>query len=294
LPIANKAPHNFFDSLFTSTASVCVAGLSTVVPKFQFTLFGKLVMLVLMQIGALGFIFVVSTAILIIKRKLTFKDSINIGTALGTPEDLKNIRPLIRRIVVFTFISELVGAIILGFRFVPMFGVSEGILQSVFTSISSYCNCGYDILGSNSLVEFANNHDYLVLGVCAVLTLFGSLGFIVWNELYEKLKMKVQNRLSFSKVIHSLSVHTKLVLVMNLVMIVFGTAIFLLIEKNNVGTIGNYNLLDKILISLFHGISARTTGMAGLNLAGMTNSGKFFTIILMMIGGAPRKHSRWS
>ncbi len=148
LPIANMPgkPHDFLNSIFTATASVCVAGLSTVVAGEQYTLFGKIVMLVLIQIGALGLIFIMSSFILLVKRTLSFKDQINIGTILGTPEKLNEIKTLIRRITKFTFLCELCGALILCIRFVPMFGPLAGIGQSIFTSGSSLCNCGFDLL----------------------------------------------------------------------------------------------------------------------------------------------------
>lgn len=126
-----------------------------------------------------------------------------------------------------------------------------------------------------------------MLGVCGILTIFGSLGFIVWNEIFEKCKLKKENQLSVKKTWLTLSTHTKLVFAMLGVMILFGTFGFLLFECNNPQTLGSYNLFDKIFISLFHGVSARTTGMAAVNLMEMTNAGKFFTIILMLIGGAP-------
>lgn len=280
-------PHDFLNSMFTSAASVCVAGLATVVPAEQYTLFGKIVMLVLIQIGALGFIFIITAFFLIAKRKLSFKDKINIGTALGTPENLTNIKVLIKRIVVFTLLSELIGAVIFGFRFIPTYGVGDGILQSVFTSISAFCNCGFDILGPNSLKDFAVNHDYLVLSTCAVLTFLGSLGFIVWNELYEKHMLKVKNKLSFKKVWYMYTTHTQLTLLMTAIMIILGTISFLAIEYNNPATLGSFEWFDKIFLSIFHGISARTTGMVAINISQLTNSGKLMTIILMLIGGAP-------
>ena len=157
--------------------------------------------------------------------------------------------------------------------------------QSIFTSVSAFCNCGYDILGPNSLKDFAT--DYLVLGTCGLLTVLGSLGFIVWSELIEKIKNKRKNKLSNKKMWLMLTVHTKLVLVMLVVMIVFGTLGFLLIEYNNELTLGKYNFGEKLFISLFHGISARTTGMTAIDLMSMSDAGKFFTAILMFIGGAP-------
>ncbi len=242
-------------------------------------------MLILIQIGALGFIFLISSILLLTKKRLTFKEQINISTVLGTPEKLDKIKLLIKRIIKFTFFSELMGAVFLSIRFVPMFGLAKGLGQAIFTSVSSFCNCGFDFLGANSLRDFAT--DYLVISVCMVLTIFGSLGFIVWNEIFEKIKQKKSYKLSNKKIWYTLSTHTKIVLVMLFVMIVVGTLGFLVFEFNNPQTIGNYNLFDKIFISIFHGISARTTGMAAINLMEMTNSGKFFTMILMLIGGAP-------
>ncbi len=139
--------------------------------------------------------------------------------------------------------------------------------------------------GANSLKDFAT--DYLVLSVCGILTVMGSLGFIVWNEIFEKKKIKRENHLSRRKTWLTLSTHTKLVFVMLICMVVVGTLGFLLFEYKNPYTLGQYGTFDKVFISLFHGISARTTGMAAVDLMQMTQAGKFFTMILMFIGGAP-------
>ena len=139
--------------------------------------------------------------------------------------------------------------------------------------------------GPNSLKDFAT--DYLVISVCGILTVMGSLGFIVWNELIEKTKLRKENHLSKRKTWLTLSTHTKLVFVMLICMIVFGTIFFMVFEYNNPHTLGKFGFFDKLFVSIFHGISARTTGMAAINLMDMTKSGKFFTMILMLIGGAP-------
>ena len=129
--------------------------------------------------------------------------------------------------------------------------------------------------------------DYLVLGTCGILTVLGSIGFIVWNDLIEKFKYKKKYKLSNKKVWLTLSVHTKIVLVMLVIMLIFGTLGFMVIEYNNEFTLGKYNFGEKLFISLFHGISARTTGLAAIDLMNMSDAGKFFTAILMFIGGAP-------
>jgi len=285
LPICNAKETTFLDSVFTSAASVCVAGLSTVTAGEQYTLLGKLIMLGLIQIGALGFILVMSFFYLLIKRKITYKEQLMISSSLGSEGNLDNLRKLIIRVVKYTFITEALGALLLSFRFIPMFGILEGVGQAIFTSVSAFCNCGYDLLGPNSLKNFST--DYLVLGTCGFLTMLGSLGFVVWNELSEKIKEKRKYNLSKKKVWLTLTVHTKLVLTMTLIMIVIGTLGFLGIEYSNELTLGKYSFGDKFFISLFHGISARTTGMAAIDLMSMSDAGKFFTAILMFIGGAP-------
>ena len=287
LPISNNPgmPHDILNSLFTATASVCVAGLSTVVAAEQYTLFGKIIMLILIQVGALGFIFIISAFILMTKKTLSFKDKINIGNVLGSSEKLNEVKTLVKRIVIFTIVVELLGALILSIRFIPSFGVLKGLGQAVFTSVSSFCNCGYDLLGANSLKDYAT--DYLVTGTCAILTLLGSLGFIVWNELFEKLKQQREKKLSYRKTWLNLSTHCQLVLVMLVIMLIAGTFGIMVFEYNNPNTLGKFGFWDKIYVSLFHGISARTTGMAAIELSQMTDSGKFFTAILMLIGGAP-------
>lgn len=285
LPACNTQETTFLDSVFTSAASVCVAGLSTVTAGEQYTFIGQLIILALIQVGALGFILVMSFIYLLFKKKITYKDQMMISASLGSEGNMENLRKLIIRVVKYTFIAELVGAIILSFRFIPMFGPLEGIWQSIFTSVSAFCNCGYDLLGPNSLKEFTT--DYLVLGTCGLLTLLGSLGFIVWNELVNKVKEKRKYKLSTRKMWLTLSVHTKFVLIMTLVMLVVGTLGWLAIEASNELTLGKYSFGDKFLISLFHGISARTTGMAAVDLMSMSDAGKFFTAILMFIGGAP-------
>lgn len=285
LPICNVKETTFLDSLFTSAASVCVAGLSTVTAAEQYTLIGKIIMLCLIQVGALGFIVMISAFYTLIKKKISYKEQLTISASLGSESNLENIRKLIVRVIKYTVIFEFLGAIILSIRFIPMFGIIEGIGQSIFTSVSAFCNCGYDILGPNSLKSFAT--DYLVTGTCGILTILGSLGFIVWNEIIDKRREKKKYKLSNKKIWLTLSVHTKLVLVMTAVMIVFGTLGFMAIEYNNDLTLGQYNFGEKLFISVFHGISARTTGMAAVDLMSMSDAGKFFTAILMFIGGAP-------
>jgi len=135
LPISNTQETTFLDSIFTSTASVCVAGLSTVTAAEQYTTFGKIVMLALIQIGALGFIVIMSAFYMLIKRKISYKEQLMISSSVGSEGNLDNLRKLIIRVVKYTAIIEFVGAIILCFRFIPMFR-SGGRVGTIYIYIS--------------------------------------------------------------------------------------------------------------------------------------------------------------
>lgn len=285
LPISNTQETTWIDSVFTAAASVCISGLAVLDVSTQYTLFGKIVMLILIEIGALGFIAVLAAIYSALKRKFTYKEQLLISSSLGNEGNLKGIRELIRRVISYTAIIEGLGAVAYAIRFVPILGWSSGIANAIALSISSFCNCGYDLFGVTKETFFAT--DGYSLFVCAVLTILGGLGFIVWNEITEKWKQKKENRWKIRKTWAMLTVHTKLVMVMTVIMAFVGTVGFWAIEKDNPGTLEGYSPFQKWYISAFEGISARTTGISVLDLGNLTNAGKLFLAICMLIGGAP-------
>ena len=181
LPICNngsKIP--FIDHLFTATSATCVTGLVTVVVKNQYSLYGQIVILILIQIGGLGFLTLLNMMIVLLKKKLSFTNKIIMQEALNQ-NSLADIAKYIRRVIKYTFTFEIIGAILLSFAFIPEFGVLKGIYYSIFHSISAFCNAGFDVLGSQSLIGYQT--DVLVNLVISGLIIAGGLGFIVWVDL---------------------------------------------------------------------------------------------------------------
>ncbi len=296
LPICNQTNSNLLDSMFTSVACVCVAGLSTVTAATQYTFLGKIVMLILMQIGALGFLVVIFAFYTLIKKKITYKEQLMIGESIGSEENLQNAKKMILKVVKYTAIAEGLGTLVLCLHLVPEYGLWKGLGLAAYTAISAFCNCGYDIFGANSLRDFAEvgQVNYLVISVCGILTILGSLGFIVWNEISEKLKYRKKYHLSFRKMWLTFRVHTKIVLVMTIIMFAFGTLGVLLLEYKNSFTLGAYSLGDKIFLAFFQGVSARTTGMTAIDLMNMTKRWKIFYSHFNANRWSARKHSWWN
>lgn len=284
LPICNTEPIRFIDALFTSTSAVCVTGLVTVVPAVQFTLLGKVILLILIQIGGLGVIACVTGFFIILKRKITVRERVIIQESYNL-STLSGMVMFVLKIIKGTFFMEGIGAILFSFTFIPEFGVVKGIAYSLFHSVSAFCNAGIDIIGDGSFIPYVRNP--LINLTTMTLIVAGGIGFTVWNDLignYKKIKMK---KLTWNKFFTRLSLHSKLVLTMTGLLIVIGTAFVFILEYNNADTIGNLSLGDKLMASAFHSVSTRTAGFATLGQADLTAGSKFLSCILMFIGGSP-------
>lgn len=284
LPICNTEPIRFIDALFTSTSAVCVTGLVTVVPAVQFTLLGKVILLILIQIGGLGVIACVTGFFIILKRKITVRERVIIQESYNL-STLSGMVMFVLKIIKGTFFVEGIGAILFSFTFIPEFGVVKGIAYSLFHSVSAFCNAGIDIIGDGSFIPYVRNP--LINLTTMTLIVAGGIGFTVWNDLignYKKIKMK---KLTWNKFFTRLSLHSKLVLTMTGLLIVIGTAFVFILEYNNADTIGNLSLGDKLMASAFHSVSTRTAGFATLGQADLTAGSKFLSCILMFIGGSP-------
>ncbi|WP_242987477.1 TrkH family potassium uptake protein [Anaerobacterium chartisolvens] len=274
LPIASNDGKSigFFNALFTATSASCVTGLVIADTLTQWSLFGQLVILSLVQIGGLGLATLATFFSVILGRKVALremilaKESINYFTFEGVARIIKNV-------VIVTFAIELIGALLLSISFVPRFG-TRGFYVAVFHAISAFCNAGFDIMGGyKSLTEYSS--DPIVLYTVAGLVIIGGLGFMVWKDLYEFRKNK------------SLYLHTKVVLVLSLSLIIFGAAFFLFFEHNNPATMGGLTPLEKISSAIFHSVSTRTAGYNSLSLDDMKEISKVATIIFMFIGASP-------
>lgn len=273
-PIASASgePTNFLDSLFTSTSAVCVTGLVTVDTATHWNYFGKTVIMILIEIGGLGFMSFASLIFFIFKKKITLRERLVMQESLNT-FNLQGLVKLVRYVLAFTFSVQIFGAAILSTQFIPLYGIKKGIYYSIFHSVSAFCNAGFDLIGNfSSMLHFSNNAVVLIM--LAVLVIIGGLGFSVWLEIYELKNMK------------RLSTHSKLVILITSILLILGTVLVFIFEFNNPETLGNMGFKDKIVNAFFTSASPRTAGFNSIDLAQMTTASKFLTIIFMFIGGS--------
>lgn len=276
LPICNSKPMKKIDSIFMATSAVCVTGLITVVPIEQFTLVGQVILLSLIQIGGIGFMTLIAIVLIVIGKKLNLSDRLIIRESLNQ-DSLKGLVKLVKKICIYTLIIESLGACILSIKFIPDFGLKRGIWVAIFHSISSFCNAGFDIIGTDSLIPYSDN--FLVCVTTMILIIIGGLGFTVWNDIIENIKSK--------KKIKNLTVHTKLVLVITAVLLLLGGVLTFIFEKDNIQTIGKNTLETKILKSAFQSTTLRTAGFHTMPQNELTSVSKFMAICYMFVGGSP-------
>lgn len=282
LPISTKNGANvdYIDALFTATTSTCVTGLVTVPTFSTWSLFGQIVILILIQIGGLGVVAFMAAVMIIINKKLKIKDYQLIQDAFNL-NTLSGLKQFIKHVFIGTLIIELIGAILYMFVFIPEYGLT-GIWISIFNSISAFCNAGMDIIGETSLCNYAVNP--LVNITTSMLIVLGGLGFIVWWDVLRVLKQFKNKKFKCFK---SLTLHSKIVISSTLVLIFGGAILIFLFEYNNVNTIGNLNIFDKIQVSLFQSITTRTAGFASIPQESLTDQSSVICLILMFIGGSP-------
>lgn len=238
----------YFDHLFTAVSAVCVTGLSTLPVAHTYNIWGQIICLLLIQIGGLGLMTFIGVFYIQSKQKLSLRSRATIQDSFSYGET-RSLRKFVYSIFLTTFLVESLGAILLSFRLIPQLGWGRGLFSSIFLAISAFCNAGFDNLGSTSL--FAFQTDLLVNLVIAGLIITGGLGFMVWFDLAGHVGRKKKGRLHF---------HTKLVLLLTIGLLLFGTATTLFLEWNNAGTIGNLPVADKVLVSFFQTVTMRTAG----------------------------------
>lgn len=277
LPIASRSGVScgFRPALFTATSATCVTGLVLFDTFIQWSGFGQVVILCLIQIGGLGFMSAATLIVFLLRKRIGLKQRLVMAQALSL-NDIEGVVRLQKTVISGSFTIEGLGAAILLFRFWPEYGFWNGLKWGVFHAVSAFCNAGFDIFGclspGSSLMEFQS--DPVVLLTLCSLIVVGGLGFLVWEEV-AKLR-------SFRK----LSVYTRLVLATTAGLILTGWAIICFMEWNNPETLGPMSLRDKLLNGLFQSITLRTAGFASLNQAAMTEGSKAISVIFMLIGGS--------
>ena len=282
LPISSASGEAvpYLDALFTATTSTCVTGLVTIPTVSSWSVFGQVVILLLIQIGGLGVITVMSGLMLLLNRemgigdRLLIQDAFNLNTMSGLVRFVKNV-------LFGTLIIEGVGALLYMLVFVPEFG-ARGIWISVFNSVSSFCNAGIDIIAENSLCNYATNP--LVNIVTSALIILGGLGYIVWWDVLRVFKSRSpKNR----KIFRHLTLHSKIVIAVTAGLIFVGAILIFIFEYANPLTIGELSLFDKIQVSFFQSVTTRTAGFATVPQEHLTNASAAVSVVLMLIGGSP-------
>ena len=270
----------YIDALFTATTATCVTGLVTLPTVSAWSVFGQIVILLLIQIGGLGIITIMSGLMLLLNRKmgigdrLLIQDAFNLNTMSGLSKFVKNV-------LLGTLIIEGIGAILYMLVFVPEFG-ARGIWISVFNSVSAFCNAGIDIIAEDSLCGYVTNP--LINTVTSALIILGGLGYIVW---WDVLRV-VRSRSSKShRIFRHLTLHSKIAITFTAGLIAVGAILIFIFEYSNPLTIGEMSLFDKIQASFFQSVTTRTAGFATVPQENLTDASAAVSIILMLIGGSP-------
>lgn len=286
LPIASKSGESigFLNALFTATSANCVTGLVVVNTMQHWTVFGKVVILLLIQCGALGFMTVITVGMLFARRRISLKNR-QVIQASFNQEGVGGMVKLVQKVLFFTLLFELAGTLLLALAFAltASMGPGEALYQGLFHAVSAFCNAGFDNLSAESLVPYQANVPINL--VIMALIIAGGTGFTVWAETGALLRNKKKQSLRL-RLMH-MSLHSKIVFVVTLLLITGGTLVFLLFEWGNPQTLGYLPPGKKVLASAFQSVTLRTAGFNSISQSGMTEISQFFSCLLMLIGGSP-------
>lgn len=277
LPIASRSGVScgFRPALFTATSATCVTGLVLYDTWTQWSGFGQAIILILIQIGGLGFMSVAALVVFALRKKVGLRQRMVIAQALSLNEMADAVR-IQKWVLGGSLAVELVGALILTLRFWPEYGFSRAVTWGVFHAVTAFCNAGFDIFGSlgpgQSIAMW--NDDPVVCLTLMGLIVVGGLGFLVWEELVRVRKFQ------------KFSIYTRLVLLTTAVLIVGGGLLLLTLEWNNPQTLGQMPVWQKIMNGFFQAITLRTAGFASFDQAQLTDAGKAVSILLMLVGGS--------
>ena len=279
LPISTKSGQSvsYTDALFTATSATCVTGLVTLSTVATWSVFGQVIILLLIQIGGLGVITVMAGIMLLLQKRFGIKDRVLLQDSFNL-NTLSGLVIFLRKVIAGTFIIESLGAVLYMTVFVPHFGV-KGIWISVFNSVSAFCNAGIDIISDYSLCDFAHNP---VVNITTCLLIFmGGIGFIVWWDVLDAVKKQK------AKWFKHLTLHSKIALSSSVFLILAGAVLIFVFEYNNPHTIKDFSLLDKIQASVFQSVTTRTAGFMTIPQQNLTNPSSYVSLLLMFIGGSP-------
>jgi trk system potassium uptake protein TrkH len=270
---------NPITALFTSTSAVCVTGLSVVdVGKF-YSFWGQLFLVLLVQIGGLGYMTATTFLLLLLGRKFGLRDKIAIQQSLDQ-SGLAGVVQLVRSIIATTAIFELTGVFVLLLVFLPQYGWNYGLWLAIFHSVNSFNNAGFSLF-SDSLIGYVKSVPVNL--VVTLLIIFGGIGYEVIMEMF----LSARDRLNRTRRKVVFSLHFKVVTTTTIFLLILGTIAFLLTEFSNADTFGPLSYSEKVIAAWFQSVTPRTAGFNTIDISKMTDAGLFITIALMFIGASP-------
>ncbi|KAI7259397.1 hypothetical protein KC345_g10320 [Hortaea werneckii] len=275
LPLSSVSgqPLSFINALFTATSAACVTGLVVVDTGTYFTGFGQAVILVLIQIGGLGFMTMATLFALLLKRRISLRDRLILQEAMNQ-SSMEGIVRLIRKVLIYSLVIEAAGAVLLTIRWAFDMPLDRALYYGLFHAVSMFNNAGFDIFGDfRSLTGYVR--DPVVNLVVMFLIVAGGIGFIVMSDLVDFRRTR------------RLSLHSKVVLTMTAGLILAGMVVILIFEFTNSRTLGPLNFGSKLWAALFQSVTPRTAGANTLDITGLRQATQFFVIILMFIGASP-------
>lgn len=278
LPVSSRSGEatNFLDALFTATSATCVTGLVPFDTYSHWSFFGQAVLLVLIQIGGLGFMTLATLFSFLLRRTITMRERLVMTTSFNLV-DMAGVVRLTKKVLLGTLFFEGMGAVVLSIRFSADYGFAGGVWKGIFHSISAFCNAGFDLMGEKEPLSSLTHYvgDPVVNLTIMILIVVGGLGFFVWSDLGSQ------------KTVRKLEVHTKLTLIMTGLLIFGGAFLFFLYEYHNPATLGAMPVWEKALAACFQSVTTRTAGFNSIDQAALTSPSVALTMILMFIGGSP-------
>lgn len=276
LPVSLRegARVSLLDTLFTAASATCITGLTVNSIADTYSGFGQAVILLLIQIGGLGFMTVYSALILFIGKRFTLEGRVSLRDSFAQI-DIGEVKGLLFKIIKITFTAEIVGAAVLTAAFTKYYNFGAALWQGLFHSVSAFCNAGFDIasVGSGSMTAF--NDNPLILLTLSFLIIAGGLGFIVYSDIGN---FKVRRRFSM---------HSKIVLLVSAVLLTLGTVVIFTAEHDNPATLGSMSFWHKAVNAFFLSATSRTAGFANVDITGLSRTSMAMFQLLMFIGASP-------
>ncbi|HEV8540091.1 MAG TPA: TrkH family potassium uptake protein [Nitrospiraceae bacterium] len=263
----------FLDALFTAASAVSLAGLTVLDTSKDFSLFGQIVIMLLIQLGGLGYSVAATLLLLALRQRIGVRGQLRMAEALSAI-DRNDLVRLVKTIVTITFVVEGIGALLLAARFAMDMTPGRALYAGLFHSVSAFNNAGFSLF-ADSLAGYRS--DPVVVPAITVLIVLGGLGFLVFRDVVDKVKGRR----------FRLQTHTKLVLVVSFLLLAVGMAAIWTLEWNNPATLATLSTGDQALVAYFHSVAARTAGFNTIDLNGMRDATLYFMILLMAIGGSP-------